>query len=372
MGEVVIAEHRELGRTFAVKLLLKEYADDTRLVDRLRIEARILAALDHENVVKVFGFDLTPEGRPYVVMEHLRGCSLDERLRAQGNLDVYEAVRVIGQLLAGLEAAHQKGVVHRDVKPTNIFLAETFGSTKVKLIDFGIGKVLVDEHVPKPQYPTADGMMVGTPRFSAPEQIRAQPVDARTDLYAAGLVAYTLLAGRGPFDHLVDTKTLLRAHLGETPVPPSTFSPTPLPSELDALVLRALEKQPDARFGSASEMREAMVGVSKLLRLPVGFAETTAWDPRELRAPRSVLPSEAEAVVVSVQHRARELPGFQLAPTAPDQPLAIEPIQPTLPSADPDRRGPSAAPGASGFWRGVIAAALLIGVLFAVWWMAVR
>lgn len=368
MGEVVLAEHRELGRTFAVKLLLKSYADDVRLVDRLRVEARILGALEHDNVVGVFGFDVTPDGRPYLVMEHLRGCTLSERLRADGNLDVYEAVRVISQLLAGLEAAHAKGIVHRDVKPTNIFLAESFGSTKVKLLDFGIGKVLVDGDVPKPQYATEEGMMVGTPRFSAPEQIVAQAVDARTDLYAVGLVAYTLLAGRGPFDDIPDTKMLLRAHLGDVPKPPSAFSPTPLPSELDALVLKALEKKPERRFQSATEMKESMQAASRLLQMPVGFAETTTWDPGELRATRNEAPEPEPTfpnpVVVPVNQQVGEEPELQLAATMVDGPRDGASAAPTLHS--PPARVRAESGSGQSFVLAVVVGgvvALLVGLL---------
>lgn len=370
MGEVVIAEHRELGRTFAVKLLLRSYADDARLVDRLRIEARILGALEHDNVVGVFGFDVTPDARPYLVMEHLRGRTLSERLRAEGNVDVYEAVRIVSQLLAGLEAAHQKGIVHRDVKPSNIFLAESFGSTKVKLLDFGIGKVLTGADLPKPQYATEEGMMVGTPRFSAPEQILAQAVDARTDLYAVGLVAYTLLAGRGPFDHVASTKALLRAHLGDVPQPPSAFSPTPLPSELDALVLKALEKKPELRFQNAAEMKDAMEAVSRLLQMPVGFAETTTWDPRELRATRNQAPEPEPTVpnpvVVPVNRQVGEEPGLQLAATMIDRPRDGASAAPTLHSAPTKVAAESGAASSQSFVLAVViggAVALLLGLL---------
>lgn len=322
MGEVYLAEHVELGRTFVVKLLLPSLASDARLVDRLRVEARILGALQHPNVVQVFGFDVTPAGRPYLVMERLRGTTLSQHLRAHGKLPIYEAVPAVRQMLAGLQAAHELGIVHRDVKLSNVFLAELEdgqgnGVRQAKLLDFGIGKVLPGARLEAPRYPTAEGTLVGTPGYAAPEQILAETVDARTDVYAAGLVAYLLVAGRGPFDDAGDTRAVLRAHLSQAPSAPSLVCSEPLPPELDEVILKALEKRPQDRFQSAAEMRAALAEVEQALRAPVGYATTTTWDLQQLRSTRHDNAADAPRVVVSAEGTTIR-PGVETAVTTPN------------------------------------------------------
>ncbi|MBX3184007.1 MAG: serine/threonine protein kinase [Polyangiaceae bacterium] len=295
MGEVVLAERLEDGAEVVVKLLLLKYANDPRLVDRMEVEAQILEALKHPNIVEVLDHGVTPEGRPFFVMERLHGRDLADHVDAHGNLGVYEVVRLLSQLLAGLEAAHERGVIHRDLKPSNVFLAESFGSIKVKLIDFGIGKVLGNTDIPAPAYPTEAGTLVGTPQYAAPEQVKGRTVDARTDLYAAGLLVYHLIAGRGPFDHSANMGAFMRAQLTEEPKPPSFYCPDPVPLELDELLMRALAKDPADRFQSASEMRHDLQQVEALLRAPVGYAATTTWDAQELRTLALDPPSDSLA-----------------------------------------------------------------------------
>ncbi len=293
MGEVVLAERLSDGAQVVVKLILLKFANDPRLVNRLEVEAQILGALKHPNIVEVLDFSVTPEGRPFLVMELLRGRTLAQHLGAQGNLGVYEVVRLLSQLLAGLQAAHERGIIHRDLKPSNIFLVESFGSTKVKLIDFGIGKVLETASIPAPAYPTEEGALLGTPQYASPEQVRGRAVDARTDLYSVGIIAYQLIAGRGPFDHATSLGAFLRAQLTEAPQPPSTYCPDPVPAELDALLMRALAKDPEHRFQTAAEMERGLEQVAALLRAPVGYAETTTWDVHELRGLTLDPPSDA-------------------------------------------------------------------------------
>ncbi len=345
MGQVVVAEHLELGRTFAVKLILAAHGDDPRLVDRLRVEARILGALNHPNIVGVSGFDLTPGGRPYLVMEHLRGCTLSEHLRAHGKLEIYDAVLVVGQMLDGLQAAHVQGVVHRDVKPSNLFLAETTTGRRVKLIDFGIGKLLPGAQLGQPNYATQEGLMLGTPRYAAPEQIAAKPVDARTDVYAAGLVAYALVAGRGPFDHLTDTRAILLAHLNEAPAPPSHYCPSPLPAELDRVILQALAKQPGDRFASAENMRDALDAVAWRLRAPLSYAETTTWDLSTLRPTRSPAAPDAQPAQPDGAAAQVQIVAQRPAAGAPTPNPGGKPAHPTERPVCRDATSPSPQPG---------------------------
>jgi eukaryotic-like serine/threonine-protein kinase len=268
MSEVLEAEHQGLRKRVVVKLLREELASDVRFVDRLRIEAQALAAISHPNIVSVTDLGQTVKGRPFIVMERLYGRTLRQELTARGAIAPAEAIEIVRQVLDGLGAAHRLGIVHRDVKLDNIIVCEPVGQAArvVKVLDFSIAKVLAAHTVvAAPECPTEEGMLVGTPRFVAPEQVKFQKVDARTDIYAAGLTLYTLVAGRGPFEHIDDALRLLNAHVSQRPAPPSHYAPRPLPPELDEAILRALAKSPEQRFQSAELFALALARISSCL-----------------------------------------------------------------------------------------------------------
>ena len=276
MGEVFLAIHRGLNKPVVVKLLHRQFMEDDRFADRLRVEAQALAAVASPHVVSVSDLGRTPEGRPYLVLERLQGRTLREELRERRTLPIGEAVAITRQILDGLHAAHRLGIVHRDVKSDNIFLCvDPSGSRApfIKVLDFGIAKVLdtasVAPAVASPQYPTEEGVMVGSPRTVAPEQIRFQPVDARTDIYAVGLLLYTMIAGRPPFAHARDLLKMLNAHLMEAPRPPSTYAPQIVPPMLDSLILKALAKRPEHRFQSAEEMAAMLAPFASMASSPL-------------------------------------------------------------------------------------------------------
>ncbi|HTN91996.1 MAG TPA: serine/threonine-protein kinase, partial [Sorangium sp.] len=225
----------------------------------------------------------TPAGHPYFVMERLEGTTLGEELARRGALPVAEAIDLVRQVLAGLSAAHRVGLVHRDVKLDNVFLcapgaAAPGGARVAKVLDFGVAKVLdrgvaklLDRGivegaagldpplpVPGPAYPTEAGLLVGTPRTASPEQARCEAVDARADVYAAGLLLYTLVVGQGPFAHLDDALEVLQAHVREAPCPPSMRAAQAIPPALDGAVLKALAKRPEERFQSAEAFAEEL------------------------------------------------------------------------------------------------------------------
>jgi serine/threonine-protein kinase len=263
MGLVVEAEHLALGHLVVVKLLHQALADRADFVDRMRIEAQALARLRHPNLVAVTDFSVTPTGIPFLVMERLAGDTLAEERARRGSLPVEEAIDIARQTLAGLSAAHEAGIVHRDIKAANLFLCDgPPGRRTVKVLDFGIAKILTSAPpglAPQPlRYPTAEGVTVGTPRCLSPEQARGGQVDARTDVYAVGVLLYSLLVGAGPFDHLRNPVELLHAHVSITPVAPSQRATQRISPEVDAAVMRALAKRPEDRFASAAEFSIAL------------------------------------------------------------------------------------------------------------------
>lgn len=269
MGEIVVAEHRTLGKQVVVKLLHARFAEDAHLADRLRVEAQALARLSHENLVAVHDLGQTPAGRPYYVMDRLHGQTLRDELAQRGALPVVEAVSIARQALAGLAVAHAAGLVHRDVKLDNLFLCELREGRRIlKVLDFGVAKVLdvgaPSSAAPAPtQLPTQQGFIFGTPQFFSPEQALGAPVDARSDVYAMGLVLYALVAGRGPFDHLQDAPSLVRAHAFEPSEPPSRHAPQPVPAAVERAIEKAMAKNPEERFQSAESFAEALCAIER-------------------------------------------------------------------------------------------------------------
>ncbi|MEO5728591.1 MAG: serine/threonine-protein kinase [Byssovorax sp.] len=263
MGTIFEAEHVALQKRVVVKLLHPQLAREPRIVERLRREARSLARLSSPFVVAVSDMGQTADGGTYLVMERLIGRTLRQELRERGALPLHEAIGWTRQVLAGLGAAHRIGIVHRDIKLDNLFLCDATDEEprRLKLLDFGIAKVL--EHPGKQPEPagsqqTEEGTILGSPRWLAPEQARGQTVDTRADIYAVGVLLYTLVVGRGPFAHLVDPFDAIQAHISEEPMPPSLSARQHIPPEVDGAILRALAKLPGDRFQTAQAFSEAL------------------------------------------------------------------------------------------------------------------
>jgi serine/threonine-protein kinase len=261
-GIVYEAEHLALGKRVAIKLLRLDAGSP--FVDRLRVEAQALARLRSPHLVAVHDFGETADGRPFYVMDLLQGRTLLAELRARGCLPPHEAVDLVQQLLRGLAVAHRAGLVHRDIKLENVFVAEEGGAHVVKILDFGIAKVLPEAAIDLPASRTSEGVILGTPRFMAPEQVKGRAVDARADVYAAGAVLYELLTGRDPLHDVLGAAQLLLATLTSDPEPPSRIASQPIEPALDDVVLRALAKDPARRYGSAEELSAALVGAMHL------------------------------------------------------------------------------------------------------------
>ncbi len=249
MGRVYEARHTRIGsKRFAVKVLHAELARHPEVLTRFQREAEAAAAITSPYVVGVYDVDRLPDGRPYLVADLLEGCELAQHLGHVGRMEVGAAVRIVRQVCRALAAAHARGVIHRDMKPENVFLTGDLAWPTAKVLDFGISKL---GDAPGAAL-TKTGMIMGTPSYMAPEQARGEKVDARADVYAVGALLYAAITGRRPFDSDDPTATLA-AVLTRDPVPPRTIDPT-IPEPLEIVIQRAMAKRPADRHGSMEEL----------------------------------------------------------------------------------------------------------------------
>lgn len=273
IGTVYAAEHLGLGFQVAVKVLRGAAAVDASEVARLRREARVQMSLEHPNVVRTFDLDQMPDGTLYVVMELLRGCSLQDQLKRRRPLPPGFAIPVFLQACSALSAAHRLGIVHRDLKPGNIFLCE--GGT-VKVLDFGMSKLAEEETL------TQEGYTLGTPEYMSPEQCVGGAVDPRSDVYAFGVLMYEALTGDLPF-HGKTRQALLEHHQRSTPRPMRVARPDlDIPEELDRIVMACLKKHPYDRPQTAQQLERLLAAVPPLGVLqeyPVGTPARLTTSP---------------------------------------------------------------------------------------------
>src|SRR5688572_9683158 len=250
MGQVYGAIHPVIGKRAAIKVLRRELCADPETIQRFVMEARAVNQIGHPNIVDVFAFGSLPDGRQFMVMEWLRGESLNDRIARQvPTLD--ETCEILLGVCAALDAAHAEQIVHRDLKPHNVFLCEARGlRTTVKLLDFGLVKLMGPDDVRVER--TRSGSLLGTPAYMSPEQARGRGVDHRTDLYALGVMAFELATGGLPFLE-ASAMEIVVAHLQQPPPVPSSIRPG-LPPELDALILGLLAKEPVNRPSLADAM----------------------------------------------------------------------------------------------------------------------
>jgi eukaryotic-like serine/threonine-protein kinase len=261
-GRVFRATHLALDSPIAVKFVAG-WIDGGDRLERFRAEARIAASVRHRHVVTITDFGVA-DGEPYMAMELLEGCSLDERL-TDGLVTPAEAVDITCQLLAGLDAVHRAGIVHGDVKPANVFLTPDPDGAFARLLDFGVSRAAHGDLAP-------DMLIVGTPQYMSPEQAVGARLDARSDLYSAGVLLYEMLAGQVPFDD-PDPVTVVERVAFETP--PRLATIVPSLGRLAEIVDRAMSTSPDGRYASAREMRRALLdtmGVDASGRVTIRFA----------------------------------------------------------------------------------------------------
>jgi eukaryotic-like serine/threonine-protein kinase len=396
MGTVYKVRHTKLDRTFAMKVLRRDLARDKDLAARFTQEARATASIKHPNIVQITDYGTLADDVPYFVMELLLGQPLSTAMKTHEVLPLAVAVNLILKIAGALGAAHDAGVVHRDLKPENVFLVGR-GSAgglpeDVRILDFGAAKVMGASRI------TKTGIVFGTPHFMSPEQAAGKVVDHRADIYALGVIMYVLFTGRVPFE--ADTYMgVLTQHMFVKPVPPSSVSPHASGlGALEELTLKALEKEPEARFRSMGDLAAEVQRVVRFgpsgepiveparprrsdgpVAMPWPMAESEG-DP--LAIPRSGVPlwvfAAAGAIVIGagaatafVTLRTPAPPPPSASPTLPPPtptppppvpsppPVAVAPASPSPPAAasapdphpaadaTPPRRRPSPKPAAA-------------------------
>ncbi len=261
MGSVYLAEHTTINKKLAIKVLSPEFSHKQDLVDRFLQEARAASMIDQENVVEITDFGSTPNGSVFFVMEYLQGEDLSDTIKREGPQPWPRVRRIMLQIVEALKCAHAAGIVHRDMKPENCFRIRR-GSNEdfIKVLDFGIAKVTSDEGDGAKNL-TRTGMIFGTPEYMSPEQAKGEKVDHRVDVYALGIILYELLTGRVPFT--ADTfMGILTKHMFEPPAAPSTVVPhANIPEQVEAIILKALQKDREYRFQDMADMGAAIEAV---------------------------------------------------------------------------------------------------------------
>jgi serine/threonine protein kinase len=258
MGAVYLARHEVLLRSFAVKVLRRDLADDPRIARRFQREARAASRVQHPNIVYISDFGTTEDGSLFLVMEYIPGHDLRQELRQALTFAPPRALHVLVQLADALECAHKAGVVHRDLKPENLILSEHRGKPDhLKVLDFGMAKILETPSMAPGVQITGRGEVHGTPEYMSPEQVEGREVGPTSDIYSLGVVAYELLTGVPPYSGV--RMEVLLSHCSAKPVPPSIRRPQArLVPAFDAIVGRCLAKHPEDRYATAGEVRVAL------------------------------------------------------------------------------------------------------------------
>ncbi|HET6669360.1 MAG TPA: serine/threonine-protein kinase [Pyrinomonadaceae bacterium] len=249
MGTVYRATHLGLERPVAVKIIKQEFAADRDVADRFLREARTMARLRHTHAAMIFDAGNLPDGRHFIIMEFVEGATLSQALVREKRFSAEQAVKIAVQICEVLEEAHQLGIIHRDLKPSNIMLNER----GVRVLDFGVAKVLVSADTTATHATTGSGQIVGTPRYMSPEQCLGQRVGARSDLYSLGVVLYEMLAGRPPFVDALPSAVLVKQAVA--PPPPLPQQRPDIPKQLALVVHSLLAKRPEDRPRTAAAAR---------------------------------------------------------------------------------------------------------------------
>jgi serine/threonine protein kinase len=370
MGVVYKATHLALDRVVALKLIAPELSGDAQFRERFKQESMTAASIDHPNVIPIYDAG-EEQGQLYVTMRYVPGTDLRAQIEQHGALPPAEAASIISQIAAALDAAHARGLVHRDVKPANVLIEDRGGTRQAFLTDFGLTK-----HAATDSGMTKSGMFVGTLDYIAPEQLQGEKVDARTDVYSLGCVLYQAVTGQVPYPR--DTEpSKMWAHMGEDP--PSVLSVRgDVPPAFEEVVKRAMAKKPEDRYPSAGDLGRAVLAATEdrqATQVERSVATGEAAPLHALPPPVVAMPSGPPTAVPSAP---AQTAGPGSMPVAPPPPPGFTPPPPPpppvtpQPQAQPPTPQPQWQPGAAGarsrtplIVGGAIAAVVVLGVVAA-------
>jgi serine/threonine protein kinase len=364
-ARVFLATHRTLHRTVVVHLLSVPWADDTAAVAKFEEQARALRGLEHPNIAAVIDFGREP-GRVFVVGEYVEGKLLSSYLKQLGRLTLEGFVPIAAQILKGLGATHARGLVHRDIKPTNLVLVEEQGRGSVKILDLGLAQIL--EGPPRGD----DVPLVGTPEYLAPEQIMNKAVDPRTDVYALGVLFYQMVSGRLPFEGegTSGPRSVLYKHVNDKPTPLTQSLPlgSNVPDGLIDLIHDCLAKNPDNRPADANEIVERLIDSvpAALFRLPVAGATSTRTPTGEIRVRSTTgdLPRTPTGEFRVPAPRPEPIPQHDRALAAAVEASGLRPV-PTVDISGDTTTAPTPAGGGGSSWvLGILALLLTSGLVY--------
>ncbi|MCA9631940.1 MAG: protein kinase [Myxococcales bacterium] len=355
MGEVYLAMHEAIEKKVALKVLRPEYSAKADIVTRFQQEAISASRIKHPNVLEIFDFGQLDSGAFYLAMEFLEGHDLADELQRVVVLGPQDGIRIALQICRALSAAHGKGVVHRDMKPENVFLQRVAdGEEIVKIVDFGIAQLRTNEEAEKQQPTrrrlTKTGMIFGTPEYMSPEQAAGKKADQRVDIYATGIILYEMFTGAVPFTGET-FMAVLAAHLNDDPPPMRMIAPDlQISQELEQVIMRALAKKPEERFQSMNEMAQALLATPEGMGAGPVTRQLMASDPQlSMAAGHGYNPNQSVGAVTGHQFNT---PGpqtsAQFAPGHPtpnplgqdgnrgsmNPPTAVSPGHPPLPQGN--------------------------------------
>jgi len=299
MGRVYRAVHTQIGQVVALKMLLPQFFDEERQMKRFLNEAKVLVHLQHPNLVPLLGFP-THEGRPLIVMPFIEGETLEKLLARQGRLSLERALELFCQICEGLACVHEHGVMHRDLKPANILIRSTDG--QALLTDFGIARAVGSERL------TLTGMVVGTAEYLSPEQASGSARDdLRGDVYSVGILLYEMLTGQVPFRH-VNAAQVLMKQVSAPPPPPRLIVPE-LTQLVERVILRALAKDPDDRYQTVRDFRDAVLAAVE--GNPLATPEPTRPVEATVKKPRAAERTDPPATIERVERAAEATGGLR-------------------------------------------------------------
>jgi serine/threonine-protein kinase len=327
MGAVYLAEHPLIGKKVALKVIHRELAGNKEVVQRFFQEAKAVTRINHEHIVQIHDFGVTPEGDHFYIMEYLEGKTLAQLIAKERVIDVMRALHIAAQIASALAAAHGAGVIHRDLKPDNVMLTHRLGDPDfVKLLDFGLAKMFASSSAVK----TAAGVLLGTPQYMSPEACESRAtIDARTDVYALGILLFQMTTGMLPFDGESMGEVLVK-QISQLPPAPRGINPN-IPPSVEQIILRCLAKAPDSRFATMNTLREALLDPEAYLMRSPPIAPARSFAPGEAPA------NAAQVIAYAQQQKTRIGTGAEL-PLPATAPSLHDPQAKTMIAGEAPRR----------------------------------